>query len=370
MKYSLSSLYIHFPFCQNKCNYCDFYKVIPDDKDNFSLFEERLQKEFIIHQNFINNHNYEWKPLETIYIGGGTPSFWMDRGAKFISKFLINNKLSLSNDYEFTIEVNPENWSDSSLKGWKKSGCNRFSTGIQSLNDKFLKLMDRAHKTKIVYKTLEQFNKLEIQYSVDFMLGLPFSSKYNRDIIKELEQILEYNPNHISIYILTVKPNYIYHNDLPSEDYIQKEYLDVSNYLVSKGFCHYEVSNFAKEGYKCKHNLNYWKSMSVAALGRSAVGYLSEKAIRYRWDTSKESFATEFLTDKQKQIESIYLSLRLDKGVDISKYLDQEKSDKFFNICQKWVDRKFISKKGSKISLNSKGFLLMDSFMGDILSVL
>ncbi len=362
----VDSLYIHFPFCRHLCNYCDFYKNVPNDKDlEYQNFEESLLEGFSELQKLFDKNNSKIKVLNTLYLGGGTPSLWDVRGAKFLKNFLLERNIELSTSAEFTLEVNPGAWTADGLSAWESTGVNRYSLGIQSLDANFLKIIDRVHNIDDVFDTLKFFHSNNLHFSVDFMLGLPFSEKYNRDIIKELKEILEYNPEHISLYILTTKAGYIHKDHLPSEEYIEKEYMDVSNFLKSKGFEHYEVSNFSKPKKESRHNLKYWRSESVAALGASATGFLKESSIRYKWKVSKGEYVEEVLTDDEKRLEEVYMGLRINQLYDFSRLI--ENSERLNTLLDEWQELGYVAEReGSKVSLSSGGFLVLDSLMNDL----
>lgn len=362
----VDSLYIHFPFCRHLCNYCDFYKNIPKNKElEYKNFEDSLLEGYSELIKLFSKNNSEINYLNTLYLGGGTPSLWDIRGATFLKNFLLERNIKLSTDVEFTLEVNPGAWTSEGLSAWQSTGVNRYSLGIQSLDATFLKIIDRVHNIDDVFDTLKFFHSNNLHFSVDFMLGLPFSEKYNRDIIKELSEILEYNPEHISLYILTTKAGYIHKDHLPNEEYIEKEYLDVANFLKSKGFEHYEVSNFAKSGKESRHNLKYWRSESVAALGASATGFLNESSIRYKWKISKGEYVEEVLSDDEKKLEEVYMGLRINQLYDFSKIIKD--TCKLSSVLDEWEKMNYISERnGFKVSLNSKGFLVLDSLMNDL----
>ncbi len=359
----LKSIYIHFPFCRHLCNYCDFFKSVSDNLDeDRKKFHDKFEEMFFIHQKLMSENNYVWSVLETIYIGGGTPSLWGEEGAFFFKEFLKKHNLKFAPNCEFTLEVNPGSWDEKSLNGWQEAGVNRFSLGIQSLDERFIKLLDRVHNLQDVFDTLTQFNKMGVNFSVDFMLGLPESEKYQRDVIKELETILTYKPKHISLYILTTKSNYIHNDKLPSEEWVEKEFLQVSSFLTQKGFHHYEVSNFAESGFESKHNFKYWESASTAALGPSATGLLSEAKIRYKWKPHKLEYEIEELTEDNFLLEKVYMALRTNKGFDFSEF----PNDKVRKVFKLWNEHGYGKNNGSSYTLNSKGYLLLDSLINQL----
>lgn len=358
----IDSLYLHFPFCAHLCNYCDFYKKVSQNKTlDYQNYHEYLRKSFEVHQNLIEQNGYSWAPLHTLYIGGGTPSLWGIEGRQFFESFLKEKKIEFTPDCEFTMEVNPGAWTEETLNEWRAFGANRFSLGVQSLNPEMIQYLDRVHSIDDVYQTLEYFKKNNLNFSVDFMLGLPNSDQKKRDVIAELSEALAYNPSHFSVYILTVRENYAYYAKLPSEEWIEKEFLEVADFLSAKGFVHYEVSNFALSGKQSLHNLNYWKSKSVAALGPSATGFLNENRIRYKWKPNHAEMEIEKLTEEEFHLEKIYMTLRSEEGIKISDFPNE-----IIQLVETWKKRKLVNEKNGVVKLTSKGYLLLDSLMSDL----
>ena len=363
----IDSLYLHFPFCAHLCNYCDFFKRVSENKKaDYQNFHQFLEESFNLHQNLINSHQYSWDKLQTLYIGGGTPSLWGIEGSSFLEMFLKQKNITLAPDCEFTMEVNPKTWTPETLAAWRKIGVNRFSLGVQSLNPTMMKYLDRFHSIEDVYETLDYFSKNNLNFSMDLMLGLPFSKENNRDVIAELEQALKYSPKHFSVYILTVKDNYPHFKNLPDEEWIEKEYLDVANFLKKNGYTHYEISNFSLTDFQSIHNLYYWKSKTVAALGPSATGFLSEASTRYKWKVNKPEYEVEVLTKEEIDLEKVYMALRSEVGVNLEDILPEEQVRK--KIITKWHDLGYTDKKSSHVQLNSNGFLMLDSLMSDLFS--
>jgi oxygen-independent coproporphyrinogen-3 oxidase len=357
----IESLYIHFPFCKHLCNYCDFYKNIPQNfSQDLKTFHSLFERQWKIHQELLSKEQARFSNLKTLYIGGGTPSLWKEDGALFFRKFCAENNLNFASDYEFTLEVNPATWTDEGILAWLQSGVNRFSIGVQSYREEFIKLLDRVHDLNEVKKTLKYFADQKVNFSADLMLGLPYSKELKRDVISELKQMLEYEPSHFSVYILTVKPQYKLYSYLPDEAYIEEEYLKVAEFLSLHGFVHYEVSNYSLPGKESRHNLQYWKGSSVAALGPSATGFLNqgERGLRYKWKTSDSSMEQEQLTLKELNFEKLYLSLRTNLGLDIDQLNSHNRS-----IVTNWIGRNLAIQEKQKIYLNSRGFLLLDSLI-------
>lgn len=360
----LKYLYLHFPFCRHLCNYCDFYKKLKTDSQGYSEFHKLFQRQWDKHEKIMKDNGYEWSELETLYIGGGTPSLWGEEGAIFLKNFFKEKGITLAKNGEFTLEVNPGSWSENGLNAWRELGMNRFSLGIQSLNSEYLKILDRVHSLDDVYQTLDHFNKMKLNFSVDFMLGLPDSEKRNRNILKELDEILAFSPEHISLYILTAKGAYPFKDQLPEDDFLANEYLSVSEKLISAGFTHYEVSNFAKPNKASVHNIAYWKSKSVAAVGPSASGLFFENQIRYKWKVSSDEVEIEKMSDESMLIEKVYMGLRINEGLSLEVFDNKE----IINLAKKWQSQGLCTIDSGHLRLNSRGFLVLDDLMGQMFS--
>lgn len=366
--HEIKSLYLHFPHCRHLCNYCDFFKSVPPDFDEArDVFQFRLENQWEQQEHWFESLGYRFAPLDTLYLGGGTPSLWGVNGAKWF-EFLIPSKIQVNEKTEWTMEVNPGAWENEGLKAWQDLGVNRFSMGVQSYNEKFLKVLDRFHDLSDVDSLLNRFR--DHHFSVDLMLGLPFSQSWNRDLRGEILRLIDSGAEHFSVYILTVKDNYKHYKDLPSEEYIEEEYLLTSELLRAHGFDHYEVSNFAKPGARARHNLKYWQAESVAALGPSAVGYLANTGHRYKWKPNQDFFEIEELDQAAIDLERAYLQLRLDTGLnDFDKTLMSQDISTLESLMQDWKKAGWLKPESSiyKIMLTPNGFLMMDSVTGDLL---
>jgi oxygen-independent coproporphyrinogen-3 oxidase len=355
----VSSLYLHVPFCKHLCNYCDFYKRQLDPTLNqFEEFHQFLQSSLSPHQEFLQQHHFSWAPLETIYLGGGTPSLWGEGGAKFFPKLL---SVPLAAQAEFTMEIDPGTWTPQMLQAWQEIGLNRISIGTQTLNPYFLKVMDRIHSVDDTLNFLTFLHQEKWNFSLDFLLGIPFSRSHKRDIKQELDTLLAYQPKHISLYILNARSRYPHVQDLPDDEYIREEYLFVSEYLRAQGFHHYEVSNFALPGFESRHNQKYWQGESVAALGPTGTGYLnlsSDAAIRYKWKVSEAKFEEERLGLQELKLEKTYLTLRTSAGLEMAKGME--------SLLEQWQKQSYAVLEKNKIKLTALGYLMLDSLMDDL----
>lgn len=359
----ISSLYLHFPHCRHLCNYCDFFKSIPKTLGEYSDFENYLAQAINLHQQFLGRHDYVAAPIETLYMGGGTPSLWGPKGVgRFLKQLEAMGHHLFAPQYEWTMEINPGSYTDQDLASYFELGLNRASIGTQSTDERFIKLLDRIHTKDQAFSTLEKVAKYCPNFSVDLMLGLPRSEELGRNIERELDELLSFKPVHLSLYILTVKGNYVHQKHLPSEEWVEREYLQVSEYLRARGFLHYEVSNFALPGFESKHNLRYWSQDTVAALGPSATGYLKEKKLRYKWPGMNLRLEEELLSPESAELERIYLQLRTRQGVAMS---ELQVDQRFTMAHERMVAAGWVEP-GAVLRATPRGYLMMDSIMDEL----
>lgn len=264
----MKSAYIHIPFCQSICSYCDFAKVYYNKQFTMKYLKE-LEKEI--------NENYKGEKLDTIYIGGGTPSVLDKNELEYL--FRILKKLNRNKTYEYTIECNIENITEEKIKIFSKYGINRVSLGVQTFNPKFLKYLNRHHTKEDVKKTIETLKKYKIEnINVDLIYALP--NQTIEDLEKDINEFLLLDIPHISTYSLIIEPNTILYNKKEKNINEELDY-EMYNLILKKlsSYEHYEVSNFAKKGYESKHNLTYWNNNHYYGFGVGASGYKDN--IRY-----------------------------------------------------------------------------------------
>jgi oxygen-independent coproporphyrinogen-3 oxidase len=362
----VSSLYLHVPYCKHLCNYCDFYKKLHEPGSNQTEdFHQLLKQSWPRHEALLTQYGFKWRPLESVYLGGGTPSLWGLAGATFFEHEILS-QIQLAKDYEFTMEVDPGTWTQEIMKAWQEIGLNRISIGTQTLSPEFLKIMDRSHSLEETHQLLKYCHEHDWNFSLDFLLGLPFSREKKRNIKGELDGLLVYRPKHISLYILNARSKYPHTQSMPDDEFIREEYLFVSDYLKSLGFIHYEVSNFALPGFESRHNLKYWKGEPVAALGPTGTGYLcleEDQAIRYKWKVTKAECEVEPLGQAELSIEKIYLSLRTNLGWKPTRILPA-----LDGLLKTWKQNGYLENE-APICLSSSGFLMLDSLMDDLFRI-
>ena len=357
----VDGIYIHFPFCQHLCNYCDFYKF-KYDVDKLLDFENSLSKNLSI----IKDSKFDYSRLKTIYFGGGTPSLWKTGLINQIN--LLSEKLNIDFNTldEVTMEVDPDTWEEQDIDNWLKAGVKRFSIGVQAFDERVLRKLDRRHSLGDIEKTLKYFSERNLNFSVDLLLGAPIKE---RNLEKEINDLLKYQPKHFSTYILKTRANYPHQNELPSDEEAVADYEIVYKCLKANGFVHYEVSNFAKKGFESTHNISYWQLKNVLAIGPNATGFYQEnnQNIRYQVAAHSGEFKNEILNDDAYVLEKIYLALRTNLGINPSLYFTQKQWSSFDEVLARWSkDALLEAREYTDLKLSSKGFLVLDSFMDEL----
>jgi len=326
-------LYIHIPFCKRKCHYCDFISF-SGKQELIEKYIDSLKKE--IDDYKINKEEYL---IETIYFGGGTPSYIE---SKYIIEILqkLKQKFNISKSAEITIEANPGTVDEQKLKDYYNSGINRISFGLQSTKSELLKLVGRIHTYSSFLDTYNLARKVGFKnINVDLMIGLPVQTL--EDVQKDLERIVALNPEHISVYSLIVEEGTVIEQKinnkelyLPSEELERKMYWKVKSTLEEKGYKHYEISNFAKKDFESKHNMSCWNQEEYIGFGLAAHSYIDNKRYsntedleEYIEKNAEEIRETHEIQTKEDQMkEYMLLGLRKIEGVKISdfknKYID------------------------------------------------
>lgn len=360
---TVASLYVHVPFCRHLCNYCDFYKQkLERPRAQLEEFSTFLRASWKRHESILSEQKASWAPLETLYFGGGTPSLWGAEGAKDFAQY-FQLGLSLSPDAEVTFEIDPGSWSEEGLLAWEELGVNRYSVGTQSLNEHYLKVLDRAHDRDQTFRLLERLKGKN--FSVDFLLGAPEVGQ-KREVIQELTELLSYGPKHVSLYILQPAAGYKLKTKIPDDEVTSSEYLAVSEFLRSRGFHHYEVSNFGLPGFESRHNLRYWMGENVAALGPTGTGYLasaSESAFRYKWKPGSADIELEKLQKDELEMERLYLRLRLSRPFTSDELV--ERPHFLEELLGRWQTRKLVINEGAAWRMQPAAWVILDSLINE-----
>lgn len=329
MKEKASSLYIHIPFCAQKCAYCDFVSFAAD----FNFRKDYLLA--LCMELKMIGEKHDRPALRTIFVGGGTPSLLNVEEIELLGKAL-NQAFVMAEVDEFSIEANPGTVETESLGAWRSIGVNRISMGVQSMNDNLLKKLGRIHTSEVVRDSFRVLRESGFDnINLDIMFGLPDQTV--EDMHQTVDEILELGPEHISAYSLKVEEGTPFDRlvdsgnlTLPSEEEDREMYHGLIESLAKAGYAQYEISNFAKDGRACKHNLVYWKGKEYYAAGMAAHGYVDgiREGNFIDWLFYKEALekgerpimTEEPISVEDAAFEYIMLGLRLNDGVDLEEY--------------------------------------------------
>ena len=372
------SLYIHIPFCAQKCLYCDFPSFARKDHLR-KAYIEALNKEII---NLREKHNN--LEINTIFIGGGTPSVLEADELECLLKEVA--KLNMAKDIEYSMECNPGNLTEEKLEVMKKYGVNRISMGLQAKQDNLLKGLGRIHN----YKTFKEnfllakkvgFNNI----NVDLMFGLP-NQRLN-EWEETLREIISLEPAHISAYSLIIEEGTafynLYENDklkLPTEEEERKMYHLAKKILEENGFNQYEISNYAKEGKECRHNLAYWNMDNWIGVGSASASYMDGKRIKnissveeYINSINEKGEAIEEIINNSKNDnmeEFMFMGLRKINGIDENEFKNRFSmniNNVYGEIINKYIDEGLLIRESGRIFLSEKGIEISNIIMADFL---
>lgn len=366
------SLYVHFPFCTNKCHYCDFYKEL-HNKPLEDKFYDALETELELAIDKLPE-----RTLSTIFIGGGTPSLTnLDRFDRFVQK--IQEYFTLAPNLEFSIECNPETVDRDVLTQLKNIGVNRPTYGLQTFNKKLLKVLGRRHNPYHSQRAVYFSNALGFKtFGVDLIFGIP--KQTSRTFSTDLEQLIDLDPPHISFYQLTVEEGTKLYNQykageitLLEEELVLAMYKSGCEKLKDAGYTRYEICSFAKPGHECRHNIGYWDGTDYLGLGPSAHSFINGQRF-----LNKPNLAEYLNTLKNRELprevdesgieermtEAILLGLRTQWGVSrkrFSKRFDKKLEDKI-NMTQyeQLLKSGYIVDEDDTVKLTDEGIYLVE----------
>ena len=377
-------IYIHIPFCVKKCDYCDFLSF-PSDADTREYYVNALCSEIELKAKKLND-----KTVSSIYIGGGTPS---SIETKLIIKIMntLDSAFTISRDAEVTIECNPGTVSKDGLSVYKSYGINRLSIGLQSANEHELKLLGRIHDYDSFVRTIDAVLKAGfINYSVDIMYGLPGQTL--ESLRKTLKAVTMFRPKHISAYSLIIEegtPFFDRYNDdyisqcmakktkyLPEENVLCEMTDYVNAFLKGRGYEQYEVSNYAKAGYECRHNIGYWKRTPYIGFGLGAASLYEE--VRYKNITDLDMYIKNYslanpiieyeeqdaLTAGESMSEFMILGLRMNEGVSFDDFYNAYRmslENVYGSQIERLINQELLVNEGNRIKPTLRGLELQNT---------
>ena len=374
----MAGIYIHIPFCKQACHYCNFHFAtslrLKNELVAALLKEMELQRDY-----------FEKEKVESIYFGGGTPSLLqIDDLSVQLEK--IRSLFDVAADAEITLEANPDDICEEKLTGWRETGINRLSIGVQSFFEEDLRWMNRAHDAGQSVAALQSAAGYFNNITVDLIYGTPLLT--NERWQQNVDAVIQLKIPHLSCYALTVEPKTPLQKMISlgkmadvSPDKQSEQFLLLMQWMEQAGYEHYEISNFAKPaspegrpGFRSRHNSSYWQRKKYLGLGPSAHSFNENSR---QWNVSNNTayiesinkgiipFEREELTAIQKTNEYIMTSLRTMEGLDLTK-VEGELTDKLIKQTKKYVDRGLLLQKNSWLILTNEGKLLADGIASDL----
>lgn len=374
MKAEPIGLYVHIPFCKKKCNYCDFCSYSDLDSDTREGYIKALIREILSYRK------EERIKADTVFFGGGTPSLLLPEEFGAICD-AIEYSFEINRDAEFTIEANPKTLTKEKLFSYISRGVNRISIGLQTIHENERKMLGRIHNLDDFKSAYSMVRDAEISnVGIDLMYGIPYQTIDS--FRATLECAASFSPTHISAYGLILEEGTPLWNmreelTLPTEDEECEMYELAASYLRAEGYEHYEISNYAKPGYRSRHNLKYWENKSFIGVGVAAYSsyggrrygnfagideYLSENPTQY---------VTEEVTDAESSAyEYVMLGLRLADGISLSEYERKYSTDFLVGRRERileLVKGGYMTLTNDRLALTEKGFYVSNSILTDLL---
>jgi len=378
------SLYIHIPFCKQKCYYCDFLSFpVEGSKQNQENNKIEEYIDFLVKElSFYKNQKFK-----TIYIGGGTPSILNE---SLLIKLLSNLEEYARGLKEYTIEINPESFTRGKFDIISSFGVNRISIGVQSFSDMVLESVNRPTRAKDIFNSIDILKEKKFEnFNIDLIVGIQGRNQY----LNDLNMAVKLMPSHISLYLLHLSEQAIYYKmymngkiDLLDDNTMADLYAISCDYLAKSDYKHYEISNFAKSGYESIHNLNYWLYGDYVGIGLGAVSKIDNRRItnekmlkKYYEKLSNGELPVENVEylDRDKQVrERLMLMLRTSRGFEIKEIEDTFKMKnngrlKNFNKMLEFIiENGYAKVRNGRILLTEKGFLSSNYIISEFFDLL
>ncbi len=380
----MAGIYIHIPFCKQACHYCNFHFATSLHYKNdliAALLKEIELCSFFDHSLPSSSEGEDTESIATIYFGGGTPSLLNIEEIKSLL-YKIRNKFSVTDDAEITLEANPDDITEEKLLNWKEAGINRLSIGVQSFFSEDLQWMNRAHTASQALSSLQLSLKYFDNITIDLIYGTPQLT--NEKWKQNVETAISLNIPHLSCYALTVEPKTPLDkmirqkiSDEVNPDKQSEQFMLLMQWLEDAGYEHYEISNFAKPGWRSRHNSSYWQGKNYIGLGPSAHSF---NGTERRWNISNNTiyiaslnkgiipYEKEELTATQKLNEYIMTSLRTIEGINLKVISGEPQgaSNILLNKSKKFIDTGLMKFEKNSLTLTKKGKLLADGIAADL----
>ncbi len=391
------SLYVHIPFCALKCKYCDFLSFDGESYGTMLRYVDSLCQEIKLYAPIATDY-----VVRSIFIGGGTPSI-LDEGLITNIMAFIKKTFKLDTDCEITIEANPGTLRHQKLIGYKTAGINRLSIGLQSADDDMLKKLGRIHNYDQFVASFKAARRAGFNnINIDIMSGLPGQTIHS--YVDTISRVLDFEPEHISAYSLSIEPGTPFANDseilesLPPEMIDRRMYEITKKLLAAKGYDRYEISNYAKPGYECKHNMVYWTGGDYIGFGIGASSYFQGRRFNNMTDINSYIELMEETTEKfvtsdnmeilyndttrklRENVTPVYIDARMEEfmflGLRMMCGVSREEFEERFNkdiyevygvVLNKYSDSGYMAAIGDRIILTDKGIDVSNAILADFI---
>ena len=373
-------LYIHVPFCAHKCAYCDFYSITDEDliQEYTLAITEHIRMKKRMAKNYI---------VDTIFFGGGTPSL-LPLESFYEIMTAIRSVFDISPTVEITIEANPGTLDGKKLAFYREMGVNRLSLGLQSANDDELRLLSRIH-TRDEFENAYMLARMEgfTNINVDLIYALPKQTK--EKLLESVEYVISLNPEHVSFYGLSIEPNTPFGRNknirklIPDDDAQYDMYMAACKAFDAAGYLQYEISNFAKKEYGCRHNIRYWTGKEYLSFGPSATSFIDSMEYKYIADIERyiscikkesEIRETEYLLNNEElETRFVMTFFRLRAGINIEEYnrrFEMDFDEKYGERLAPYIAAQCIVKTQYGYRLTRRGMLISNYILSDILDLL
>lgn len=374
-------IYIHVPFCKSKCAYCDFYSFVPTDEGIY----ERYVNAVTAHMESYKNGCAAYAP-DTVFIGGGTPTAVP---VELLIKLIraVKRNFSLTKNAEITMEANPATVNVRDLKRLRRAGVNRLSIGLQSADNEELKALSRIHTRRDFEEAFRAAREAKIgNINVDVMFGIPGQTRDT--LLRTLNYVTKLSPEHISFYNLKIEDGTPFGKMrdslvLPDEDEEYDMYMSGIRFLASRGYAQYEISNFAKPGFQCLHNIKYWNCDEYLGIGPAAHSFFNGNRFSFcknaeRYMTAMENPEKNIrITDSNEEIrpkerlgEYLMLRFRLNEGVstrDFFRLFGKDFERMYLSKLSRYISGGFVATRDGSYFLTPKGMFVSNYILSDLL---